>query len=49
MRMHYFILSPGTLLWGRRPAPPHPLYGDFIKRHREKVEGYWEEQIELSS
>jgi B12-binding domain/radical SAM domain protein len=48
IRMHYFIPLPGTPLWGRRPAPPHPLYGDFIKRHRKKVEGYWEEQIELS-
>ena len=48
IRMHYFIPLPGTHLWGRRPAPPHPLYGEFIKRHRKKVEGYWEEQIELS-
>ncbi|WP_053240499.1 TIGR04013 family B12-binding domain/radical SAM domain-containing protein [Pyrobaculum islandicum] len=48
IRMHYYIPLPGTPLWGRRPAPPHPLYEQFIKRHRRKVEGYWREQIELS-
>lgn len=48
IRMHYFIPLPGTPLWGREPAPPHPLYQEFIKRWRRRVEGYWEEQIELS-
>jgi B12-binding domain/radical SAM domain protein len=48
IRLHYFIPLPGTPLWGLRPAPPHPLYDEFIKRHRRKVEGYWHEQIELS-
>lgn len=48
IRMHYYIPLPGTPLWGRRPAPPHPLYDEFIKRHRKKVEGYWHEQIKLS-
>jgi radical SAM superfamily enzyme YgiQ (UPF0313 family) len=48
IRLHYFIPLPGTPLWGLRPAPPHPLYDEFIKRHRKKVEGYWREQIELS-
>jgi Fe-S oxidoreductase len=48
IRLHYYIPLPGTHLWGRQPAPPHPLYDEFIKRHRKKVEGYWQEQIKLS-
>ena len=48
IRMHYFIPLPGTPLWGREPSPPHKLYTEFAKRYRKKVEGYWEEQIQLS-
>ncbi|MEZ0320012.1 MAG: TIGR04013 family B12-binding domain/radical SAM domain-containing protein [Pyrobaculum sp.] len=48
IRMHYYIPLPGTPLWGREPAPPHPLYQEFVKRWRRRVEGYWEEQIKLS-
>jgi len=48
IRLHYFMPLPGTPLWGREPAPPHPLYWHFLKRHRKKVEGYFEEQIRLS-
>jgi B12-binding domain/radical SAM domain protein len=48
IRLHYYIPLPGTPLWPKPPAPPHPHYWDFIKRHKKKVEGYWEEQIELS-
>ena len=48
IRLHYFMPLPGTPLWGREPKPPHPLYWDFLKRHRKRVEGYFEEQIRLS-
>ncbi|MEL9991905.1 MAG: TIGR04013 family B12-binding domain/radical SAM domain-containing protein [Thermoproteus sp.] len=49
IRLHYFIPLPGTPLWGLEPAPFSDKYRKFVARYRPYVEGYWEEQIELSA
>lgn len=49
IRLHYFIPLPGTPLWGLEPAPLNDKYRKFVARYRPYVEGYWEEQMELSA
>ncbi|MEW6489412.1 MAG: TIGR04013 family B12-binding domain/radical SAM domain-containing protein [Thermodesulfobacteriota bacterium] len=43
---HYFHPLPGTLLWGRRPAPLDPETRVFLRGLRASggEDGYWEEQ-----